>query len=208
MRTPELSPLMLNENQCRAYNKYSLHPMQHLEFINMYKELVGINQGVVIDLGSGPCNFVIALAERFPNLKFVCYEGSEAMISIAKENIANANMSSRIEIIHDDIFNATGTYDVVIANRLLHHINNTEQFWKLINRLSNNVLVIDINRPPIEVIEHIEKVDHYQEPIYKEDLINSMKAAYSLQEVVDQIKDYGYDAFADRFYKLYVYHTR
>jgi SAM-dependent methyltransferase len=208
MRIPEASPLMLNIDQCRAYDSYASTSVQLREFVDTYRELIKVEYGTVIDLGCGPCNFVIALAKEFSNLKFVCYEGSKAMIDIAKENIVNAGLSSRIDLIHDDIYNAVGTYDVVIANRLLHHINDTDSFWELIHRLSRNVLVVDINRPPARVIEHIQEFDQYAESIYKRDLISSMQASYSLDEVSKQIEQYGYKIFSDRCYKLFVYQTR
>ena len=138
----------------------------------------------------------------------MCYEASDAMIEIANKNIKNSNLSDRIQIVKADILNATGKYDAVLANRLLHHIEKTEQFWKLVNSLSEKVLVIDIDRPPPSVIEHIRNVDEYDDPIYKEDLLNSMQAAYSLEEVTEQIKQYNYTVITDNYYKLIVYHTR
>jgi trans-aconitate methyltransferase len=208
MRIPESSPLMTDIEQCRAYNKYASNPVQLIEYVEMYESLIGITSGTVVDLGSGTCNFVIALAIKFPNLKFTCYEASDAMLTIAQENIDNSNLSKQIQLVKDNIMNATGNYDVVLANRVLHHINETDSFWQLINSLSDTVLVIDINRPPQHVVEHIRKVDEYQEPVYKEDLINSMQAAYSIDEVTEQIKDYNYNIATDKFYRLFVYHTR
>jgi 2-polyprenyl-3-methyl-5-hydroxy-6-metoxy-1,4-benzoquinol methylase len=207
-RIPELTPLMTSIKQCEAYNKYASNPITLHEYIQTYQSLIGIKQGTVIDLGSGTCNFVIALAQSFPNLNFVCYENSTAMIKIAKDNIISAGLTSKIQLIQDDVFNATGKYDVVLANRLLHHVNETEEFWKLINLLAENLLVIDINRPPKHVIDHMRENHEYQEDIHKEDLISSLQAAYSLQEVIEQIKEYDYTITADNNYKLFVYHTK
>lgn len=208
MRVPEQSPLMENPEQCSSYDKYASAPRKLQEYINTYKQLIGITKGTVVDLGSGTCNFVIALAKNFPDLQFVCYENSNAMVEIAINKIIKENLSSRIKIIKDDITNVVGMYDVVLANRLLHHINDTTKFWELVNSLSDNILVIDINRPPQSIIDHIRKFDDYQEPIYKEDLISSMQAAYSLEEVTEQIQKYGYKIIADEFYRLIVYQTR
>jgi trans-aconitate methyltransferase len=182
--------------------------VQLQEYVQTYLLLIGIKQGTVVDLGSGTCNFVIALAQNFPKLNFVCYENSPAMITIAKDNITLAGLNSRIQLIQDDIFNATGKYDVVLANRLLHHIDETIEFWKLINSLSENVLVIDINRPPTHIIDHIQENDKYQDDVYKEDLISSLQAAYSLEEVTGQIKEYNFTITTDNQYNLFVHHTK
>ena len=208
IRIPELTTLMTDIDQCVAYNKYACNPAILQEYIQTYQSLIGIEQGTVIDLGSGTCNFVIALAHTFPNLNFVCYENSPAMITIAIDNINVAGVSSRIQLIQNDIFNVTGKYDVVLANRLLHHMDDTEEFWKLINLLSENVLVIDTNRPPAHIVDHIRESDEYQDEVYKADLVSSLRAAYSLEEVAEQIKEYNYTVIADDRYKLLVYHTK
>jgi trans-aconitate methyltransferase len=199
---------MTDTNQCVAYNNYVSNYVQLQEYIQSYQSLIAIEQGTIIDLGSGPCNFVIALAQNFPNLNFVCYENSPAMIKIAKDNITLAGLHSRIQLIQDDIFNAAGKYDVVLANRLLHHIDETNEFWKLIHCLSENILVIDINRPPHHVIDHIQENNEYQDDVYKQDLISSLRAAYSLEEVTEQIKEYNFTVTTDNQYKLFVHHTK
>lgn len=208
MRIPELTPLMTDTNQCVSYNRYASNPVQLQEYVQTYQSLIGLEQGTVIDLGSGTCNFVIALAQNFPNLDFVCYENSPSMIKIAKDNITIAGLDSRIQLIQDDIFNATGKYDVALANRLLHHIDETTVFWKLINSLSEKILVVDINRPPIHIVDHIRENDEYQDDVYKQDLISSLRAAYSLEEVTGQIKEYNFTITTDNQYNLFVHHTK
>lgn len=208
IRIPESTPLMTDIDQCVAYNKYASDPATLQAYIQTYQSLIGIKQGTVIDLGSGTCNFVIALAQNFPNLNFVCYENSPAMIKIATDNINSAGLSSKIQMIQSDIFNATGNYDVALANRLLHHIDKTKEFWKLMNSLSDNILVIDIDRPPKQLVDHIQEGNEYQDDVYKEDLVSSLQAAYSLEEVTEQIKEYNYTITTDKQYKLFVYHTK
>jgi trans-aconitate methyltransferase len=207
-RIPELTPLMTDDDQCVAYNKYASNPTTLDEYIQTYRALIGIEQGTVIDLGSGTCNFVIALAQNFPNLNFVCYENSPAMIKIATDNINLAGLSSKIQLIQKDIFDAAGKYNVALANRLLHHIDETKEFWKLMNLLSENILVIDIDRPPKHLVDQVKESNEYQDDIYKEDLISSLQAAYSLEEVTEQIKEYHYTITTDNQYKLFVYHTK
>ena len=208
MRISEPTESMLNSEQCRIYNFYASQFGSLYEYVNLYKKLIGITEGTVVDLGSGPCNFIIALANRFPKLNFVCYENSDAMIEVANENIVNNKLTNRITILKDSLFNVSGTYDVVLSNRVLHHLEDTVKFWELINRLDTNLLIVDINRPPQSVVDYIIENDHYREPSYKEDLINSMQAAYTLDEVREQVKQYGYGVSAGTNYKLAVYHTK
>jgi SAM-dependent methyltransferase len=181
-RIPE-PELMENPAQCEFYNQeFEDDPDCLTRFIATYEKYVGIRDGTVIDLGSGTCNFIVELCRVYPKLNVVCYEASDAMISLAKQNIANSDFENRITIIKDNFFNASGKFDVVIANRVLHHVNDTENFWILASRLSNNLLVCDLERPP-EL--------NYIDPKFPEDLKNSFMAAYTIDEVDEQIKNYN-----------------
>lgn len=182
-RIPE-PELMEDPAQCEFYNReFEDDPDCLPRFIATYEKYVGIHYGTVIDLGSGTCNFIVELCKVYPRLNFICYEASNSMNMIAKQNIANNNFENRITIIEDDFFNASGTFDVVLANRVLHHINDTENFWKLVSRLSNNVLVCDLERP---------QELNYIDPEFPEDLKNSFMAAYTVDEVAEQVKNYNY----------------
>jgi len=205
MRIPEPKSTMDDIEQCRSYNTHASNPESLNEYVNLYTELIGISTGSVVDLGSGSCNFVIALAQAFPKLNFVCYESSSAMIEIAIENITKNNLENRITIIQDDLLTVCGKYDVVLSNRVLHHIEDTEQFWETINSLGDSIMVIDIDRPSDERINSICCDD----PIYKQDVVNSLRAAYTSDEVKNQIKKYNYNIMTvEPYSKLIVYHTK
>lgn len=192
--------LMLDEHQCKSYNENTSDLTTLNNYIDLYKQLINITSGNVIDLGSGSCNFVVALAKAFPNLDFTCYELSSAMISIAEKNIKDFD---NIKLVQDDLLTASGKYDVVLANRVLHHINDTERFWNTVNNLGKNILVVDINRP-INTDLNLNIAD----PVYKEDVINSIKSSYNIQEVNEQIKNYSYNIYSDDTGKLIIYHTK
>jgi len=192
--------LMLDEHQCKSYNENTSDLTTLNNYIDLYKQLINVTSGNVIDLGSGSCNFVVALAKAFPNLDFTCYELSSAMISIAEKNIKDFD---NIKLVQDDLLTASGKYDVVLANRVLHHINDTERFWNTVNNLGKNILVVDINRP-INTDLNLNIAD----PVYKEDVINSIKSSYNIQEVNEQIKNYSYNIYSDDTGKLIIYHTK
>jgi len=182
-RIPE-PELMLGTVQCEVYNQEFVYDPHILdEFLETYNQHIGITKGSIIDLGSGTCNFVIALCKIHPALSVTCYEASSAMIEIAQRNIAQAGLENQIILIQDDFFNAQGQFDLVIANRVLHHVNDTIGFWNLIDGLGKNVLVCDLGRPnTLEFLNHP----------FSEDAVNSLKSAYTLEEVQDQINDYNY----------------
>jgi 2-polyprenyl-3-methyl-5-hydroxy-6-metoxy-1,4-benzoquinol methylase len=198
MRIPEPTALMEDVKQCKLYNQDASNIDKLKDYVELYKRLINVSNGTVVDLGSGSCNFVIALAEHYPGLNFVCYEASFTMIELAKENIKNKHLEHRITIVQDLLENAQGSYDVVLANRVLHHIDDTATFWNTVHRLASSVLVVDIDRPPEEVINTVSDAD----------LVNSMRAAYTFSEVYNQVKHYKYTVAKDSSYKLFIYHTR
>lgn len=182
-RIPE-PELMLGIVQCEVYNQeFADDPHILEEFLETYNQYIGITKGTVVDLGSGTGHFVIALCKMYPELSVTCYEASSAMIEIAQRNITQAGLGNQINLIQDDFFNAQGQFDLVIANRVLHHVNDTVGFWNLIDRLGKNVLVCDLGRPAT-----LEFLNHE----FSEDAVNSLKSAYTLEEVQDQINDYNY----------------
>ncbi len=217
-RIAESNHLMLNKAQCKAYNdSFETHGHELSDYVNQYKEIVGVDSGTIIDLGSGSCNFVIALCLEFPNLKVICYEESDEMIVLAKENIENNNLKYRITLIKDNMFNAKGKYDAVLANRVLHHIDDTESFWKLISELSDKFMVNDIER--FEDVNDLISLENFArpllDPIFFEDTFYSFRAAYSSIEVLNQVKDYNFTVKSYRaglpqawYKKLLIHHNK
>lgn len=218
MRTPEPTNLMTGEEQCWVYNQSLLNSYDLVEYVNLYKKYLGITSGKIVDLGSGSCNFVIALCLEFPDLKVDCYEASEAMIKLAEENIRQHALTDRIQIIKDNLLNATGNYDAVLINRVLHHIDNTEQLWKVVNDMSGNVFAVDLERPlEFSSLDRLfEIMESMFDEIYILDTRQSFMAAYTADEVREQVKNYGYNVLSIvnnpdpdiKYNKLIIYHTK
>lgn len=182
-RIPE-PELMQDRDQCEFYNyEFDEDPDCLAEFIKTYDQFVGIKSGTVIDLGSGTCNFIIKLCKTYPGIHVTCYEASTEMIKIANRNIELNQLVDRITLVEDNFFNATGQFDVAIATRVLHHVNKTQEFWSLMNRLASCALICDLERPSalVDIDEN-----------FPSDLKNSFMAAYTVAEVKEQIKDYNY----------------
>jgi len=194
-RIPE-PELMLDPEQCKIYNDIlsDKDNPSIKSFIKTYDLFIGITNGHIIDLGTGSANFVIELCKKYPKLKVTCYEGSKTMVDIANENIAKEGLENNITMLHEDMFNAYGSYDAVLANRVLHHVNDTDSFWQLLDRLSNNLLVCDIVRPSLQVFENFISHEHG----YEEDLVNSLRAAYTIDEVLDQIQIYDHNLLKEK----------
>ena len=91
-RIPEDFDLMSDVEGCNLYNQSLINSYDLVDYIKLYKTYFNLRTGKIADLGSGPCNFVIALCLEFPELTFDCYENSDIMISLAEENIKKYNL--------------------------------------------------------------------------------------------------------------------
>lgn len=217
-RIPEDFNLMTDVEGCKFYNESLKNSYDLTDYVNLYKKYFNIPSGHMADLGSGSCNFVIALCLEFPGLSFDCYENSDVMIELANENIKNHNLADRIKVIKNDLLFATGNYDGVLINRVLHHIDNTFLFWNTVNKLSKNVFVVDLERP--DDMSSLEGLFELMKTIFDETYINDTKrsfmASYTATEVIDQVQEYGYNVESlscgpdenIRYNKLIVYQTR
>jgi trans-aconitate methyltransferase len=210
--------LMSDVEGCNLYNQSLINSYDLIDYVRLYKNYFNLQSGKIADLGSGPCNFVIALCLEFPELTFDCYENSDVMISLAEENIKAHNLSDRITIIKGDLLLASGKYDGVLINRVLHHIDDTTTLWKTVHALSNNVFVVDLERP--ENIESLADLFNLMKAYFDEkyiaDTTRSFMAAYTKEEVDAQVNEYGYKVESlssgpdknVRYNKLIIYHTR
>jgi ubiquinone/menaquinone biosynthesis C-methylase UbiE len=82
-----------------------------------------MSRGVILDIGTGPGYLPIEIAGRAPDLNIVGIDLSKALIKIARENAARANISDRVQFIKGD-GNRLGfkdnSFDMVISTGALH----------------------------------------------------------------------------------------
>jgi trans-aconitate methyltransferase len=170
--------LMLDDEQVKAFvegsKDYGIDG-----FLYLYKKYAGLIKGKVVDLGSGPGQYIDALSKEYSDLEVVGYDGSPAMV----------NLSSNVTL--SNIYNVVDTADLVMSTNTLHHIHNPEKFWNVAKTIAPNVFVMDLVRPPNEetanaIVGTFAKNDS---DIFKQDYYNSLCAAFSVEELQDQIKD-------------------
>jgi SAM-dependent methyltransferase len=164
-------------------------------FLHYYEKNINITNGKIVDLGCGTADYLVALAKKYPDLTIVGYDGSLNMVKQAQENVQGYN----ITVICKQFSDIVDTADCAISINTLHHLHDPSVMWRAIRSISNNVLVMDIIRPQsIAVADAIVNMINGQDPeIFKRDFYNSLLAAFSLEELQDQIKDTNYNIQAD-----------
>ncbi len=180
--------IMFDEEQCVEF--YNCVPdVVFYEKLNLFsKDIVG----TVGELGCGPGVFTKMLRDKCSGIEIDAYDGSETMLKLAKDHIVDLE---RINLKHQLIENINKQYDTIISLNTLHHIHDPSIFWNTIKRMSkqnSKIFVSDLMRPQDEnsVEDIVNRVlGSSVNALFRKDFINSLKAAFTREEVKEQIKE-------------------
>lgn len=153
----------------------------------------------VIDIGCGPCDVMLRLARARPDLRITAVDGSAAMIALAAKAIREAGCGDRVSAMQGYIPGLSlpeHGFDAVLSKDLLHHLPDPMVLWQEVRRLGRpgaTVLVMDLIRPATQQDAHatVETVAGNEHPILKLDFYNSLCAAFTLEEVRQQLQEAG-----------------
>lgn len=187
--------LMEEEAQVLAYSNadFTKSTQSFVQFIQQ-ENLSSLRS--MVDLGCGPADVDIALAKAFPQASILAIDGSAAMIRTAREKVASAKLSDRIELLRGRLPNLpvqNRHFDVLLSKDLLHHIPDPANFWREVERLatkSTSIFVMDLIRPhsKVDARNVVESVAGKEPEILKTDFYNSLLAAFTLEEIRHQLQ--------------------
>jgi ubiquinone/menaquinone biosynthesis C-methylase UbiE len=122
------------------------------EFVVRALELAPAN-GLVLDVGTGPGDISVLLAQRAPGLRIVAIDLGEHMLALARANVERAGLAERIAVSRRDA-KATGLppahFDMVICNSLVHHVADPEALFRELRRVARPeaaFFIKDLHRP-------------------------------------------------------------
>ena len=193
-RIPEPEELMDEADQALAYAEADFSASNEL-FIQLFEQLHPAEfTGQALDLGCGPADIPIRFARRYPQAGIDALDGAQAMLDLAEKAIEADGLAQRI-CLHCQYLPATRldkTYDAVLSNSLLHHLNDPQDLWSTI--LDNagpgaTVLVMDLLRPesPGQVDALVAQYASDAPEVLRRDFEASLYAAYTLEEVQAQL---------------------
>lgn len=153
----------------------------------------------VIDIGCGPADVMIRLAQAAPGSSITAVDGSAEMLRIAREKVDAAGLESRIRLLQGIIPGLPlddQSFDAILSKDLLHHLPDPAALWSEARRLARPgavIFVMDLLRPdtPEAAHEIVERVAGGEDPILKEDFFNSLCAAFTIEEIRRQLDDAG-----------------
>lgn len=169
-------------------------------FVDRLRELFpDLASGTILDLGCGPADIPIRLARALPRVKVVAVDASAPMLALGREAIAAAGLAARIELREGRIPGlelAPRSAAAVVSNSLLHHLPDPAVLWSEAKRLGAPgapVLVMDLFRPEsVEAAKRIvAEADCSSDPILVRDFEASLLAAFTLDEVKEQLRAAG-----------------
>ncbi|MDP6933008.1 MAG: class I SAM-dependent methyltransferase [Myxococcota bacterium] len=195
-RVPE-PELMEGEEQARAYAEADYgdaHRAIAEGFLERFP--LSMRQGSLLDLGCGPAEISLYIAQASPDLTVVGVDGSEAMLSHGRRAVDAQGLGSRVTLVQGYLPGAAlpqGNFSLLFSNSLLHHMADPRVLWQEIARLGApgaGVFVADLHRPEDDatLFELVETHSQGAPPVLKRDFVNSLRAAYTVHEVQEQLE--------------------
>lgn len=168
--------------------------MQHGEVDQAFVDRVtalGASNGHFLDIGTGPAQIPILLAQKCPDIKITAIDLSKEMLKIAEQHVADAGLTNRITLQLVDAKTLPfpdDSFDGLISNSIVHHIHDAFKALKEMGRVvkpKGLVLIRDLIRP--DTISDAQGfVDRYaadDTPYQQKLYYDSFLAAFTIQEV-------------------------
>jgi ubiquinone/menaquinone biosynthesis C-methylase UbiE len=192
--------LMDDERQSIAYAKADFSASNQLFVDGLIRDFPD-HLHTVVDIGCGPGDVVIRLARAAPHIHITAIDGSAPMIALARDAVRAAGLDARITVMQGYVPGVSleeRSYDAILSKDLLHHLRDPAALWKEISRLGRPgaaVYVMDLVRPPTaqDARRIVDTVSAAEDPILREDFYNSLCAAFTVDELREQVAAAGCD---------------
>ncbi|WP_413677615.1 class I SAM-dependent methyltransferase [Prochlorococcus sp. MIT 0916] len=205
-RTPE-PELMQIPSQVRAYADadFSRSDSMVAKSLEKYLKKLGrtLNKAdLIFDMACGPGNIAERIAKNWPLVNVVGIDGSKEMLNEAEKKLSE-NLTENLSYQLIDINSiATGEIhfpskaDVLVSNSALHHFHDPYKFWGALKKLGKTKCIHihrDLIRPTSlkKAFEIKEKHLSNSPEILKKDFYASLKASFTVDEVIQQLVDAG-----------------
>jgi len=189
-------------------------------FVDRFAAHYGAIAGpLLLDLGCGPGNITMRLAERFPSARVLGVDGAAAMLQIARDRLeAQPQRWPGVTLVHALLtpqglcpapppLNGAATgpaaevaipggFTAVVSNSLLHHLHDPQALWHTLRALAAPgaaVYVKDLRRPP-SAAAALALRDRYlagAPAVLQHDYVASLHAAFTAEEVQQQLAQAG-----------------
>ena len=156
----------------------------------------------VLDLACGPANQLAQIAEFNPEMHFVGLDASPIMLECAQNTLARANIDN-VELRHGDMTRLVGledgSMDCVISTMSLHHLPDqlalcaTMHEVRRVLKPQGCFYLVDFGRLKLLSTQRFFADDLGQSAQFTEDYFNSLRAAFSVEELSAAVAPLGSD---------------
>ncbi len=198
IREPE-PELMDGEAQARVYAAADLANASWLFVEYFKKNFSERSPKTILDLGCGPADITLRLAEFYPHSSVHGLDGAANMLEYGNKAIQKSKLDNRVHLIHGKLGKVLfplKEYEAVISNSFLHHLANPALLWQIIlekSRSESCVMVMDLLRPgnKEKASEVVDAIMPDEPDILRDDFFRSLCAAYTMEEVDEQLIQAG-----------------
>ena len=185
--------VMDTREEAEAYDAMD-HTAVNIAFVERVVEL-GARQGHFLDLGTGPAQIPILLAQRCPQIRITGIDLSVNMLTLGEQHVAEAGLADRIAlecVDAKDLPYSDQSFDGVISNSIIHHLPDPMAAFQEISRVIRSdglILIRDLMRPDApETAQAL--VDCYaadDTPYQKKLFYDSFLAALTIPEIEEML---------------------
>ena len=191
---------MDTEEEACDYDSMDHHAV-NAAFVERLHELGA--HGRVLDLGTGPGQIAIAIAESADDFHVLGIDAAGTMLAIAEERKSHSPAADRIEFQQGDATKLDlpdQSFDAVVSNTVLHHIPRPVEFLQEAGRLlkpGGVLLIRDLFRPesPEAVTAIVEANGEGLSPTGLKLFRDSLHASLTQKELRAAAVEAGLEAF-------------
>lgn len=112
-----------------------------LDLITEAAKVVNPLSKTVLDIGSGAGNYTLKMLTKLPGLDCTLVDLSMPMLTRAKSRVSKET-TGQVEIIQGDIRDlelSSGTYDIILAGAVLHHLRDDAEWEFVFKKIFNSL---------------------------------------------------------------------
>jgi SAM-dependent methyltransferase len=202
-RVPEPDLVMQDHAQTQAFSEAG-ETGGALAFLYLYNaiQISSLLQpgDRVLDLACGPAQQLLQVAQLNPQVNFVGLDASPTMLECAQHALAQAHIHN-VELVQGDMTHLDhhndASLDAVICTMSLHHLPGPSALATTLREIrrvlkpQGRVYMVDFGRLKLRRSQHFFANDLRQSKQFTEDYFNSLRAAFSVQEMTSAVAVLG-----------------
>lgn len=146
----------------------------------------------VLDLACGPAHQLAQVARLNPDVRFIGLDASPTMLQCAQNTLTGAHVGN-VELVQGDMMRLSsledGSMDCVICTMSLHHLPNLSALHATLREIrrvlkpQGRFYFVDFGRLKLQSTQRFFADDLRQPAQFTEDYFNSLRAAFSVEEL-------------------------